>query len=66
MTIIFSILALPALIFVLIMFIVHTFLLMNDMTTKEYLHEKWESNSGNPYKKGNCIKNMIKVFCKFP
>ena len=66
MTIVFSILALPALMFVTIMFLVHSYLIANDITTKEFLNDKWESSSGNPFRKTNCIKNIIRIFCKFP
>ena len=66
MTIVFSILAVPALIFVAVMWGVHTYLLFNDLTTKEFLTDKWVTISGNPYKKTNWFKNCIKTFCKYP
>lgn len=66
MTIVFCILALPALVFVGVMFAVHTYLIFNDITTKEFLTDKWVTNSGNPYRKTNWFKNAIRTFCKFP
>ena len=40
----------------------HTYLLFVDLTTKEYLDEKWAPLVGSPEKKNSCFKNLIKVF----
>ena len=61
-TIIFAILSPPAIIFVAVMLIFHTHLLFRNLTTKEFLDEKYETVSGNPYQKTNCIKNLLKIY----
>jgi len=58
---VFAILSVPALIFVLAMLVFHTHLIFRNLTTKEYLDEKYETLSGNPYRKNNCLKNMLKL-----
>ena len=44
------------------MLIFHTHLLLRNLTTKEFLDEKYETVSGNPYQKTNCIKNLLKIY----
>lgn len=61
-TIILSILVVPFLIFVAAMLVFHSYLIMKNLTTKEYFGEKWDTVSGNLYGKKNCIKNILKMF----
>ena len=52
---------LPGLFFVGVMLAFHTYLTINNMTTREYLEEKWIPHLGNPERKENCLKNLIKT-----
>lgn len=54
----------PAFFFVGIMLGFHSYLLATDLTTKEVFDEKWSPIIGNPERKGNCIKNIIKLLIK--
>lgn len=62
LTIILTILAVPALLFVSIMLVFHTYLLFTNLTTKEFFDKKWQIISGNLYQKNNCFKNALKIF----
>lgn len=46
-TIIFAILSVPAMLFVLVMLVFHSFLIIKNLTTKEYFDGKWDTVSGN-------------------
>lgn len=61
-TIILAILIVPFLIFVAAMLGLHTYLIMKNLTTKEFMNDKWETISGNPYRKKNCLKNILKLY----
>lgn len=61
-TIILAILSVPAMVFVLIMLLFHSYLIIKNLTTKEYFDGKWETLSGNLFEKDSCWKNIIKVF----
>lgn len=61
-TIILAILCVPAFLFVAAMLFFHTYLIMKNLTTKEYIGEKWNTLSGNPYGKQTCIKNILKMY----
>lgn len=63
-SIVFSIISVPVFIFVGIMLAFHTYLIIKNMTTKEFMTDKWKTNSGNLYEKKNCFKNMLKIFFK--
>ena len=64
-SIIFIILpCLPGFIFVAIMLCFHSYLIANDLTTKEVLDEKWTPMLGNPERKNFCLKNIIKLIVK--
>jgi len=63
-SIIFAILAVPALLFVGAMLFFHTYLIVKNMTTKEFINDKWKTSSGNLYEKKNCFKNFAKIFFK--
>lgn len=62
--IILAILCVPAFLFVAIMLAFHSYLIMKNITTKEYFDGKWETVSGNLYEKKNCIKNILKIYFK--
>ncbi len=55
---------LPGFIFVGIMLFFHSYLIANDLTTKEVLDEKWTPLLGNPERKNFCFKNIAKLFLK--
>jgi hypothetical protein len=61
-SIILAILSVPALIFVAIMLVFHSYLIMKNLTTKEYFDGKWETVSGNLFEKPNCFKNILKIY----
>lgn len=49
LTIVLSILAVPAFIFILAMLCLHTYLIFKNITTKEFMDHKWQIISGNLY-----------------
>ena len=61
-SIVLAILSVPAFVFVAIMFCFHTYLILKNMTTKEYFDGKWETVSGNLFEKNNCLKNILKMY----
>jgi hypothetical protein len=61
-SIILAILCVPAFLFVATMLFFHTYLIMKNLTTKEYIGEKWNTLSGNPYGKKSCFKNLLKIY----
>lgn len=61
-TIILAIICVPAFIFVTVMLVFHTFLIIKNLTTKEYFDDKWDTVSGNLYEKNNCFKNILKLY----
>ena len=61
---ILAILCVPAFLFVGIMVGFHTYIILKNMTTKQFFDGKWETISGNPYQKSNCFKNALKVYLK--
>jgi palmitoyltransferase ZDHHC9/14/18 len=61
-SIVLAILSVPAFLFVGIMLVFHSYLIFCNLTTKEFFDGKWETLSGNPYQKPNCIKNILKRF----
>lgn len=62
--IILAIVSVPAFLFVGVMLTFHSYLIMKNITTKEYFDGKWETVSGNLYEKKNCIKNILKIYFK--
>lgn len=63
-SIILAIICVPAFIFVGIMLLFHSFLILKNITTREYFTDKWDTITGNPYEKRNCIKNIMKLYFK--
>jgi ABC-type phosphate transport system permease subunit len=61
-SIVLAIICVPAFLFVGVMLAFHSYLIFRNMTTKEFFDGKWETVSGNPYQKGNCIKNALKMY----
>lgn len=61
-SIVLAILSVPAFLFVAIMFCFHTYLILKNLTTKEYFDGKWETVSGNLFEKKNCLKNILKMY----
>lgn len=60
-SIVLAILAVPGFVLVGIMLGFHTHLIVRNMTTKEFIDEKWQIISGNLYQKSNCFKNIVKA-----
>jgi palmitoyltransferase ZDHHC9/14/18 len=58
---ILAILCAPAFLFVGVMVSFHSYLIVKNMTTKEFFDDKWEYGPGNLYAKRNCCKNILKL-----
>lgn len=44
----------------------HSFLVCRSMTTYEMCKKNWESHSGNPFEKSNCLKHLLRLFVNLP
>jgi hypothetical protein len=40
----------------------HSYLILKNLTTKEFFDDKWQIIPGNLYQKKNCFKNILKIF----
>lgn len=58
--------AVAAAAFVWTLFVVHTYLTANNMTTYECMKNAFKARPGNPFAKSFCLKNFFKVFCWRP